>query len=139
MLCIAGRKSILEKPQSSHILITQLGSINACGGSVRGEVVRASGANSRIFVTPGWNRAGLSDVHPHRFRDTFAVDMLARGASPYDVVKLLGDTVATMEKHYAPFVKLRDRVRNIMENGEGLARTDCTLTARSECGTGRIH
>jgi len=87
-------------------------------------------------VTP----AGLSDVHPHRFRDTFAVDMLARGASPYDVVKLLGDTVATMEKHYAPFVKeLRDRVRNIMENGEGLARTDCTLTARSECGTGRIH
>jgi hypothetical protein len=26
---------------------------------------------------------------------------LARGASPYDVAKLLGDTVDTLEKHYA--------------------------------------
>lgn len=35
-------------------------------------------------------RAGIKDVHPYRFRDTMAVDMLARGASPYDVAKLLG-------------------------------------------------
>jgi integrase len=71
-------------------------------------------------------RAGVSDAHPHRYRDTFAVDMLARGGSPYDVAKLLGDTVATVEKHYAPFVReLRDRARRIMENGEGLEKTDC--------------
>jgi integrase len=50
-------------------------------------------------------RAGVPDAHPHRYWDSFAVDMLARGASPYDVAKLLGDTVATVEKHYAPFVK----------------------------------
>ena len=43
-------------------------------------------------------RAGVPDAHPHRYRDSFAVDMLARGASPYDVAKLLGDTVATVEK-----------------------------------------
>jgi hypothetical protein len=50
--------------------------------------------------------------------------MLARGASPYDVAKLLGDTVDTVEKHYAPFVKeLRERTRWIMENGEGLEIT----------------
>ena len=56
-------------------------------------------------------RAGVPDAHPHRYRDSFAVDMLARGASPYDVAKLLGDTVETVEKHYAPFVKeLRDRL-----------------------------
>jgi len=47
----------------------------------------------------GW-RAGVPDAHPHRYRDSFAVDMLARGASPYRVAKLLGDTVATIEKHY---------------------------------------
>jgi integrase len=47
-------------------------------------------------------RAGVLESHPHRFRDTFAVDLLARGASPYDVAKLLGDTVETIEKHYAP-------------------------------------
>jgi hypothetical protein len=40
------------------------------------------------------------------------------------VAKLLGDTVATIEKHYAPFVKeLRERTRRIMENGEGLEKT----------------
>jgi hypothetical protein len=34
---------------------------------------------------------------------------------------LLGDTVETVENHYAPFVReLRERARNIMENGLGL-------------------
>src|SRR6202044_769691 len=28
-------------------------------------------------------RAGVLDSNPHRFRDTFAVDLLTRGASPY--------------------------------------------------------
>ena len=66
-------------------------------------------------------RAGVLDAHPHRYRDTLAVDMLARGASPYDVAKLLGDTIETVEKHYTPFVReLRERVRRLMENGEGL-------------------
>jgi integrase len=78
-------------------------------------------------------RAGVPDTHPHRYRDSFAVDMLARGGSPCDVAKLLGDTVATIEQHYAPFVKeLRDRARRIMENGEGLEKTHCTNIARSE-------
>jgi integrase len=77
-------------------------------------------------------RAGVANVHPHRFRDTFAVDMLARGASPYDVAKLLGDTVSTVEKFYAPFVKeLRDRARRFMENGEGLEKTSGTIWAQS--------
>ena len=50
-------------------------------------------------------RAEVLDGHPHRFRDSFAVDLLTRGASPYDVAKLLGDTVDTVEKHCAPFVR----------------------------------
>jgi integrase len=66
-------------------------------------------------------RAGVSDAHPHRFRDTLAVDMLVRGASPYDVAKTLGDTIETVEKHYTPFVpELRERVRMILESGAGL-------------------
>lgn len=45
------------------------------------------------------------------------VDVLARGASPYDVAKLLGDTIETVEKHYAEFVReLRERVRRMMED-----------------------
>ena len=47
--------------------------------------------------------------------------MLSRGASPYDVAKMLGDTIETFEKHYTPFVKeLRERVRNILEAGVGI-------------------
>jgi integrase len=66
-------------------------------------------------------RGGVSNAHPHRFRDTLAVDMLSRGASPYDVAKMLGDTIDTVEKHYTPFVKeLRERVRNILETGTGI-------------------
>ena len=32
-------------------------------------------------------RASLPDAHPHRFRDTLAVDTLTRGASPDDVAR----------------------------------------------------
>jgi len=85
-------------------------------------------------------RASVPDAHPHRYRDTFAVDMLARGASPYDVAKLLGDTAATIEKHYAPFVKeLRDRTRRIMESGEGLEKTYCTNFAHSQGPKARMQ
>jgi hypothetical protein len=46
---------------------------------------------------------------------------LLRGASPYDVAKMLGDTIETIEKHYTPFVReLRERVRRILEKGTGL-------------------
>jgi integrase len=84
-------------------------------------------------------RAGVPSAHPHRFRHTFAVDLLSRGASPYDVAKLLGDTVDTIEKHYAEWVKeLRERARRIMESGEGLEITD-TQRARQEAAPKRIH
>jgi len=46
--------------------------------------------------------------------------MLARGASPYEVAKLLGDTIETVEKHYAEFVReLREKVRRMMEVKDG--------------------
>jgi hypothetical protein len=47
--------------------------------------------------------------------------MLTRGASPYDVAKIIGDTIKTVEKHYTPFVsELHERVRMILETGTGL-------------------
>jgi len=66
-------------------------------------------------------RSGVQNVHPHRFRDTLAVDLLAKGASIYDVAKILGDCVATIERHYTPFVPaLRDRVRVLLDNDKGM-------------------
>jgi hypothetical protein len=63
-------------------------------------------------------RTGVADAHPHRFRDTFCVDLLARCVNPYNVARLMGITVEMLEKHYAPFVpELRDRVRTALESG----------------------
>jgi integrase len=87
-------------------------------------------------------RAGVEGAHPHRFRDTLAVDLLLKGASPYDVAKTLGDTVAVVEQHYAPYVKeLRERTRRIIESPEGLEKpaTDCTIIAQQPAPKGRLQ
>jgi integrase len=85
-------------------------------------------------------RAGIENAHPHRFRDTFAVDMLARGATPYDVAKLLGDEIATVEKHYAPFVReLRERVRTLMETGEGIGQYATENSMARNSRTNRVQ
>jgi integrase len=66
-------------------------------------------------------RAGVARVTPHCFRDTFACDMLARGASIFDVAKMLADTVDTVEKHYAQFVPAaRDAAQSLMDKGIGI-------------------
>ncbi len=84
-------------------------------------------------------RAGVSHAHPHRFRDTFAVDLLCAGAGVYDVARMLGDTVETVERHYAPFVPaLRERVRRIMENGSGLESSG-TKTAHSTANPPQVQ
>lgn len=84
-------------------------------------------------------RAGVLNAHPHRFRDSFSVDLLARGASPYDVAKLLGDTVETVEKHYAPFVReLRERARRIMESEGGIEITG-TPRAQQKAESEKVH
>ena len=84
-------------------------------------------------------RAGVANSNPHRFRDSLAVEMLGRGASPYDVAKVLGDTIDTVEKHYAPFVpELRERVRRIMQDDaevEILGR----IWAESKPKTGQVQ
>ena len=62
-------------------------------------------------------RAGVDNAHPRRFRYTLAVNMLEQGTSPYDAAKMPGDTIETIEKHYAPFVpEFRERVRGILES-----------------------
>lgn len=85
-------------------------------------------------------RAGVPDAHPHRYRDSFVVDALARGMSVYSVAKWIGDTVATVEKYYAEWItELRDRSRQIMENGEGIEKTDCTIITRSTAKPGVVQ
>jgi hypothetical protein len=85
-------------------------------------------------------RAGVANAHPHRFRDTLVVDMSAKGATPYDVAKTLGDTIATVEKHYTPFTKdLRERVRRILENGEGIEKNIGSFSSQSSRAKNNVN
>ena len=48
-------------------------------------------------------QASVEGFHPHRLRDTFAVELLLPGVLMQDVSSLLGhSSVATTERHYAP-------------------------------------
>lgn len=50
-------------------------------------------------------------AHPHRFRDTFSVELLTNGADMHTVQRLLGHTsIRTTEKHYAHFVAAHQRL-----------------------------
>jgi integrase len=70
------------------------------------------------LMTELGRRAGVKNCHPHRFRTTLACSMLGKGASLFDVSKLLGDAHNTVEKYYAAVTDpQQDRVRNILDSG----------------------
>jgi integrase/recombinase XerD len=69
----------------------------------KGKTSSIVGSLRRTVDTVG-KIAGIH-AHPHRFRDTFAVELLTHGADIFTVQRLLGhESVKTTQKHYAHFV-----------------------------------
>ena len=75
-----------------------------------------TGVGSKATLTGNWRRtfrrlceiAGVRDGHPHRFRDTLAVELLLEGVPMERVSVLLGhSSVKITERHYAPWVQAR--------------------------------
>jgi integrase len=75
-----------------------------------------TGQCSRGTVARDWHSklaklfaaAGVPNGHPHRFRDTFAVEQLLSGTPIDQVSALLGhSSIKVTERHYAPWVKAR--------------------------------
>jgi integrase len=75
-----------------------------------------TGVGSKNTLAGNWRRtfrrlctiAGVQGGHPHRFRDTLAVELLLKGVPMERVSVLLGHTsVKITERHYAPWVHAR--------------------------------
>lgn len=68
--------------------------------------LRSACRNANRFLERLGEAAQVAGARPHRFRDTFAVNLLLSGASVYTLQKLLGHkSVLTTERAYAPWVR----------------------------------
>ena len=69
---------------------------------------QAGSAIARPVLPMLFTLAGITNGHAHRFRDTFAVELLLAGVLLDRVSILLGHkSVRITEKHYAPWVRSR--------------------------------
>lgn len=89
--------------------------LDACPAG-NGEHFFWSGESKPKSAVGDWQRslrklfrlAGIPDGHAHRFRDTFAVELLLSGVPLERVSMLLGHkSLKVTEKHYAPWVRAR--------------------------------
>lgn len=72
-------------------------------GNAKAQTARA---NWSRYLETIFELAKVQDAHSHRFRDTFAVSLLAKGVSIENVSILLGhSSVRITERHYRPWVK----------------------------------
>jgi integrase len=95
-----------------------------------GEAYDVNGKGLYRRMTALGERLGIEEVRPHRFRCSFAVDALMKGASPNQIAQWLGDTVETVVKHYLPIsTAMSEQTRNTLE------RKDAGIEAMEPVGT----
>ena len=104
-----------------------------------------SGAGKVDNNTETWRRklkrlfslAGVKNAHPHRFRDTFSVELLNAGVPIEQVSVLLGhSSVRITEQHYAPWVKSRQE--KLDADLEGAWAQDPVALVQTK-GTREVH
>jgi integrase/recombinase XerD len=81
--------------------------------------------------------AGVPDAHAHRFRDTFAVELLLAGVPLERVSILLGhQSVRITEKHYSPWVAARQE--QLEQDVRRTWDTDLLVLPETK-GTSEVH
>ena len=88
-----------------------------------------SGRSEAVTAAKHWRErlkkvaatAGVEGFHPHRLRDTFAVELLLDCVPIEDVAKLLGHSSVTMtERYYAPWNRVRlERLESVVRAAHG--------------------
>jgi len=86
-----------------------------------------------------YETAGVPDAHAHRFRDTFAVELLLSGVPLECVSVLLGhSSVKITERHYAPWAlerqeQMEEDVRRAWRVDPLLNRTISVQSGKCPC------
>jgi site-specific recombinase XerD len=60
-------------------------------------------------IKPIFDEAEVKNAHPHRFRHTFAVELLRQGVPAGTVAILLGNTEQIVVKHYSAWIEARQK------------------------------
>jgi site-specific recombinase XerD len=111
LLLYTAKTGVLVYCPLPYFVVTALGSLPP-----RGEYFFWTGFAKPKSVTSYWQRrlqilfrrAKVMNGHAHRFRDTFAVELLLAGTPIERVAALLGHTsIKTTERHYAPWTRSR--------------------------------
>ena len=81
-----------------------------------GKAYDSSGKRLYARLLAMGERVGVKGVRPHRFRCTFAVDSLLKGANVNQIAEWLGDTVETVVKHYLPIsTAMSESTRSLLD------------------------
>jgi site-specific recombinase XerD len=104
-----------------------------------------TGASNPKSCVGDWQRslrrlfrlAGVPDGHAHRFRDTFAVELLLAGVPLERVSILLGhQSVKVTERHYTPWVRARQE--QLEQDVRRTWNTDLVAASQTK-GTSEVH
>lgn len=86
----------MKKVSDAYWFWTGVGTVESCS------------KNWRARFLEMFKIAKIRDGHPHRFRDTYAVELLLAGVPMEQVSVLLGhQSIRVTERHYSPWVKSR--------------------------------
>jgi len=104
-----------------------------------------TGAGARESAVSNWKRtlyrifelAEVTGGHTHRFRDTFAVDLLMHGVPLESVSVLLGHrSIRVTERSYAPWVKARlERLEELVRSTWTNQESELAGNILSACAT----